>query len=68
MGVCWRLRQLQQVTASVQMSTHQRRDSLMEENPVWERPVGPPTLETVAPVCNFTHAKDSYGVSLIPAL
>lgn len=40
----------------------------MEENPVWERPVGPPTLETVAPVCNFTHAKDSYGVSLIPAL
>ena len=30
---------------------------MMDEKPNQEGPMGPPTLETVAPVCNFTFAK-----------
>lgn len=41
----------------VQMSTNQKNDSLVEENPVRERTVGPTTLKTITPVCNFASAK-----------
>lgn len=50
LGLCRRPWELHQVTTRVQMSTHQRRDSLKEENSIWERPVGTLALETVAPV------------------
>ena len=45
------------MTTSVQMSTHQRNDSLMEENPIQAGPVGPLTLDTVAAVYSFTFAE-----------
>ena len=49
--------ELLQVTTSVQMSTDQRNDYLMEENPMLMRPIEPLTLGTFALVCNFTHTK-----------
>lgn len=42
-----------EVATTIQISTHQRNDSLLEENLIWARPVGP-TLETVAPIYSFT--------------
>lgn len=47
----------QQVTTSVLLSTSQRNDSQTEKNSVQVGPMGPPTLETVAPVHNFTFSK-----------
>lgn len=49
--------ELQQVTASVQISTQQKNDSLIEENPIWAKPVEPLTLETVTANCNFMCVK-----------
>lgn len=46
-----------QVTANVQMSTQQSNDYLVEENPIRKRYLGPPILETVASVFNFTCTK-----------
>lgn len=50
-------RSIQQVTTSIQMSTHQRNNSRMEENSIQAGSSGPPALETVVPVCNFAFAK-----------
>lgn len=60
---CWRPWEFYQVTNSVQMSIHQRNDSLIEENPIQEGPTETQTLKTGVPVYNFTFAKSTTIVS-----
>lgn len=59
---------IQQVTTSIQMSTHARNYSLMEENPTKASTVGPLALEATAHVCNITCAKSSFDAFPIPTL
>lgn len=45
--ICYqRLYKLQQITTSIQMSTHSRNDSLMKVNSVWEKLTGLLSLAT----------------------
>lgn len=50
-------RSIQLTISSVQLSKHQRHDSLMQKNPIHTGTVEPLSLETDLSVYNFTCAK-----------